>query len=309
MYHQTDMFRFSLGQIRSVIFSLLLIAMLMPLSVFAQSSSDVNQQLNSISRQLRALQEIVLQQTGQTPDREGGYSVDGSLLADMEVRLGAIDREFRLLTGSVEEMGYRQRQLETKFENFKADIELRFQDLGGATYETAQDNQQSSIVDEIADEGEAPVLVAEQNGDVAVDTLEPIVETESPVTLTTATPEESYELAFGFLRRGDYQGAENAFIDFLELYSEHELAGNAQYWLAETYYARRDYINAAANFLEGYQKYNDGAKATDSLLKLGMSLAAMDQVEEACLAFSDIAIRHADASENLLNSAKRANNC
>ena len=55
-------------------------------------------------------------------------------------------------------------------------------------------------------------------------------------------------------------------------YPNDPLAGNAQYWLGETYYVRKDYKNAAAAFAEGYQKYPKGPKAADDLLKLGMSL-------------------------------------
>ena len=43
--------------------------------------------------------------------------------------------------------------------------------------------------------------------------------------------------------------------------SEHELAGSAQYWYAETFRIRQLYTDAASAYLEGYQKYPKGIKA------------------------------------------------
>ena len=52
--------------------------------------------------------------------------------------------------------------------------------------------------------------------------------------------------------------------------SEHDLAGNAQYWYAETFRIRQLYTDAASAYLEGYQKYPKGEKAPINLLKLGV---------------------------------------
>ena len=53
---------------------------------------------------------------------------------------------------------------------------------------------------------------------------------------------------------------------------DHKLAGNAQYWYAETFRIRQLYTDAASAYLEGYQKYPKGSKAPINLLKLGVSM-------------------------------------
>lgn len=284
----------------------------MPTVSLAQSSADVrriDQNITSIARQLRALQETVLKHmeanepTGTAPVSqvagETASKGDSTILADIEVRLGALDREFRTLTGRIEEMDYRQRQLENQFANLKADTELRFQDLsaGAAVAPTGG----KSVSDQTESTNNAPAQLIEK----PKKTVEAVVEKQR-------SPTEAYEQAFGFLRRGDFKGAEGEFKSFLVKNPDHELAGNAQYWLGESYYARRDYTNAAAMFLTGYQKYRSGSKANDSLLKLGMSLASMGQKEEACIVFKDLRIQHSDAQKTILESAKREaerNNC
>ncbi|MBL8642785.1 MAG: tetratricopeptide repeat protein, partial [Rhodospirillaceae bacterium] len=65
-----------------------------------------------------------------------------------------------------------------------------------------------------------------------------------PVKLPEGTPKAQYDYAFDFLKRQDYASAETAFREFLKRAPKDPLAGNAQYWLGETYYVRGDYQKA-----------------------------------------------------------------
>ena len=120
-----------------------------------------------------------------------------------------------------------------------------------------------------------------------------------------APPEAMYNYAFGLLEVQDYGKAEEAFRAFLAKNPNHPLSGNAQYWLAETYYARRDLERAAAAFAEGYQKYPTGAKAADNLLKLGVTLAQLGRTKDACITFAEMEKQFANAPANLLRYAER----
>ena len=73
--------------------------------------------------------------------------------------------------------------------------------------------------------------------------------------LPEESPEKQYEFATSFLKVGDYSTAERAFREFVQTNPEHNLAGNAQYWYAETFRIRQLYTDAASAYLEGYQKY------------------------------------------------------
>jgi tol-pal system protein YbgF len=89
------------------------------------------------------------------------------------------------------------------------------------------------------------------------------------------------------------------------------LAGNAQYWLGETHYVRRQYKQAAQAFLSGYTTYSKSKKAPDSLLKLGMTLTAMGEKKTGCDAFAELGARFPDAPQAVAKRAdierKRAN--
>ena len=81
----------------------------------------------------------------------------------------------------------------------------------------------------------------------------------------------------------------------IEKYPDHELAGNAFYWLGETFYVRDDYEQAAVAFARGYKNFPAGSKAPDNLLKLGISFRGMNQNAEACHTFAKLKLDHSDA--------------
>ena len=107
-----------------------------------------------------------------------------------------------------------------------------------------------------------------------------------------APPQQLYEQAYGYLLQKDYASAQAGFEDFLQRHSGHQLAGNAQYWLGETFYVRGQYRPAAAAFLKGYQSYARNPKAPESLLKLAMSLQRLGQKDAACSSFNELATKY-----------------
>jgi len=110
----------------------------------------------------------------------------------------------------------------------------------------------------------------------------------SPGVLPPGSASEQYNFAFGLLKQADYPAAEAALKNFLRQHPDDGLAGSAQYWLGETYYARGNYAEAATAFAEGYKRYPKGSKASEDLLKLAMSLAHANQKQNACTALAHL---------------------
>lgn len=122
--------------------------------------------------------------------------------------------------------------------------------------------------------------------------------------LPPGSPEDRYNYARGFLMRRDFEGAEQALRAFVDTYPENGLAGNAQYWLGETFYVRNDFGTAARTFADGFQRYPDSSKAPDNLLKLGMSLAALERTEDACITLQKLANEYPKAAANIKRRAE-----
>jgi len=112
--------------------------------------------------------------------------------------------------------------------------------------------------------------------------------TEQPEAAVEVSVQDQYKVAFNLTRQARYQEAEIAFKAFLDVHGDDPLAANANYWLGETYYVRKDFMQAAQVFFQAYQKFPKGAKAPDSLLKLGMSMAGMEKTSEACATFGKL---------------------
>ncbi|MCA3574490.1 MAG: tol-pal system protein YbgF [Aestuariivirga sp.] len=126
---------------------------------------------------------------------------------------------------------------------------------------------------------------------------------------TGESPEALYERSNESLLRRQFAEAEAGFSDFLQKYPDHGLAGAAQYWLGETFYAQGDFRRAAASFLQGYKKYPKSRRAPDSLLKLGISLNRLGQSDQACAAYAAVSAEYpkaVDARKRAQAEAKRA---
>lgn len=120
------------------------------------------------------------------------------------------------------------------------------------------------------------------------------------------TPDAQFNYAFSLLRRDDYQGAEEAFRAFLAANPNHRAAPNAKYWLGKTYFAEKNYTEAARVLLDGYKQFADSDKGPDMVLTLGLSLHEMNQNEQACATFDELKRRYPKASPAIKQKAQAA---
>lgn len=249
----------------------------------------------------------------------GGAPAASSMIADpssnalirLDDRLTLMERQLAELTGRVEETGYRLEQLRARLDKQVADNEFRFSQLegggkpvGGATAGREEREGPPPVV--LRPPGQGGQAAAQQQAAAAS-----AVPRGGPV-LPEGSPMDRYNFAIGLLARQDYPAAEAAFREFVSSHPSDRLAGNAQYWLGETYYVRNDMTKAAQTFLEGVKKYPDGAKSADTMLKLGMSLTAINQKTEACGVFGEMKNRFPNLSRDTatgLAAARERANC
>lgn len=328
---------------------LLVLAAALPTAASAQQ--DVSSLLNRIARLERELADLQrsVYAGGQPPS--GGAQVSGaqatqltqpdgsggSPLARIEVRLQQIEAELRQVTGRVEELGFQVQNVSDRMDRLQTDTDIRFRELTGQPAATAGQASGAQGVttaprpELAAPAGPAPAgdsqpgtLGTLSGSDLAtLQNAPPAPSAGAAASATPAgdqtallpadgTPEEQYEAAFSHLTKHDLPSAEAAFIAFLQAHPDDPLAGNAQYWLGETYYARDRFEDAAVAFLEGYQTYPDSPKAADNLLKLGMSLARIGRREEACTTFAKLSQDFPNAGTNIkrrLVTEVKAQNC
>jgi tol-pal system protein YbgF len=88
-----------------------------------------------------------------------------------------------------------------------------------------------------------------------------------------------YRKAYEALQSGKHDEAARGFKDFLRTYPASDLADNSQYWLGECYYDRKDYTQAVREFRRVIERYPNGNKVPDALLKVGFSYLALGSAE------------------------------
>lgn len=126
----------------------------------------------------------------------------------------------------------------------------------------------------------------------------------NPAESDDGSSKELYETAYGYLLQRDYGAAESAFEDFLRRHPNDPLAGNAQYWLGESFFVRGQYRSAAGAFLKGYQTYGKSQKAPESLWKLAMSLQRLGQKDAACSSYNELVTKFPSAPSHVKTSAQ-----
>jgi tol-pal system protein YbgF len=298
---------------------LVLIALAAPVCVLPASAQDYQtreliERLNRLERDLGEVQrqfykgDVPSPSTG-APSSSGG-GLTSTQAADLSVRINQLETELRTVTGSVEKVDFEISRVRTRLDKLVADVDFRLtaierqlaagnkmtqQPPGGSAASAGQGGQAAALAPATTaspQAGTLGTLPADSSGRAAVAVPESILP-------AGGTEEEHYDVAFQLIRQGDYGDAERAFREFLAIHGDSKLAGNAQYWLAESFYVRGKYDQAARGFLEGYQKYKGHDKALGSLLKLGMSLVKLEQRKEACATFDQLTAEFPNAADHI----------
>ena len=257
---------------------------------------------------------------------------------DVSVRINQLEEEVRRLNGRVEELSFQLLRTQEDMRKQLEDNEFRFQqlegggagaagtsvneqrgDAGSAMPEQPSDSQQAATGDDIGrllEDGElATGALDTTNLQTGVPGLGDSASSGGSSTVAAITPGgqgETYDLAYNYLLAGDYQLAEQAFRQYAQTYPTAEDAPDARYWLGESLYQQQKFADAAEVFLEAQKSAPENGKAPEMMLKLGMSLAKLDNRETACITYKEVAKRYPQMSSNVrkkLASEEKSANC
>ena len=118
-------------------------------------------------------------------------------------------------------------------------------------------------------------------------------------------PREDFDLAFSFLKQGEYETAQTSFEAFIQKYPKDRLVPDAVFYLGESFFQRGRHREAAEQFLKVATDYSKSARAPDGLVRLGMSLNAIGAKEQACATFGEVSRKYPNASVTVRASVDR----
>lgn len=252
------------------------------------NSEPVMNEIAAIRQELEILQRQVYR------EQNDGISNPRSA-ADIAVKIGEFDEKLRRLSGQVDEANYKIRQLENKIELINKDVDVRIKMIEGKPVS----GNGGAVSASAAEKFKAPVAV----GAPQAVTGDSIAKGDDLAPVKTKGIQQIYDEGLEAVKISDYAVAEQRFNEILKKAPDDKLAGNAQYWLGEVFYGQKNYQKAAVAFAKVIEKYKDGPKGPDSLLKLGMSMQNLKKNTEACQAFKSMKTEFPKAEKAVLDRA------
>ncbi|MBO6717565.1 MAG: tol-pal system protein YbgF [Rhizobiaceae bacterium] len=251
-------------------------------------------------------------------------------------RVMQLEEQIRQLNGLVEELNFQVLQMQDQLRRMQEDNEFRFQEIekrvgvGGGGEATTMEKTDNTQVEEIIEDGSTETastttgepprnlgnITFDKDGNVlrseTADSGLPGVETGRIATdntqvaalPSTSDPDELYRTAYEFVLSGDYQTAEAGFREHIDRFPQDARAADAHFWLGEALLGQEKYRDAAQVFLGASRDYPQARKAPEMMLKLGVSLAALDQRDVACATLAEVAKRYPQASTAVLERTK-----
>jgi len=194
-------------------------------------------------------------------------------VADLEVRLIRIERilenqsliqlssevqklrsENQALRGELDKLRYDSTNSDSRQRELYVDLDRRLQSVEAAPHAVAAPPPVAV----------APPVAAASNAPPPARTTAP-----PPPARPAGSDQQNYQAAFDLIQARKYDDAGRAFREFLVAFPQSPLADNAQYWLAETYYVRRQFKDALPEFVKVTTQYPQSAKMPDAMLKIG----------------------------------------
>ena len=226
---------------------------------------------------------------------------DSQSLLKLFEEVESLGAEVRELRGQLEVQSHTIDQLQERLRESYLDVDQRLQRVESAPpLQTAGAQQQPAVP--------APAAPSPPAAPAPAVPQPPSQASTPPATgQAPAAPPESegidpfeeqqaYTSAFNLLKSGRYEDAAAALRQFIAAYPAGSYAGNAQYWLGETYYVTRKFDLAMQEFQRLASGYPNSTKLPGALLKIGYIHHELGNKAEAERVLSDLRARYQDSA-------------
>jgi len=112
------------------------------------------------------------------------------------------------------------------------------------------------------------------------DTAPPGTAPAGPSAAQVPSADVLYSSALRDFIGGKYDLARQEFLDYLKHYGRTQLAGNAQFYIADTYYQQKDFRRAVSEYDKVFNQYPNSYKIAASHLKKGYALLELNEREK-----------------------------
>jgi tol-pal system protein YbgF len=226
-------------------------------------------------------------------------------LGPMMRRVDELETSVTRLTGQMEELGHTIDQLAQQTERMQKDLEFQASRQANAQL-AAPPPTDDQLASSVAPETDAPGLPGAAPAPSTPGVLGQIPAGSTlPTPAPAPDPKRDFDSAMNLLSRAQYDDASQEFRKFAETHPADERASAALYWTGDiAYSAKKDYATAARDFAELLKRYPTAPRAPDSMLKLGLSLFELGQMNEGCAALAALPAKYPQASPAIATRAR-----
>ncbi|MBK8229873.1 MAG: tol-pal system protein YbgF [Candidatus Eisenbacteria bacterium] len=128
--------------------------------------------------------------------------------------------------------------------------------------------------------------------------------TVAPGDSPEAEAKRIYDQAYLDNSKSNYSLSVIGFREYLRRVPEGDLSDNAQYWIAEAFYAQRDFGQAVQEFMKVLQTYPKGDKVPGALLKIGYSHLQQGDKNAARRYLNQVIDEYPNSDESTLAKSK-----
>jgi len=231
--------------------------------LYAQSDAN-RKDIESLKKEFSALREE-MQRNLSTLQKE-----NQNLRADLSLRIETLQSEVRVLTSGIEEYKDVAKKPSKELDRMREDVIYRTKILEEKSKSLEDQNrvqeERTKTIDDRLKGLESKIDQLAKQADLDRSSL--AQEKESLETKTASTSAARlYKYAYETFQKGDLDGARRKFEAFLKQYPNTELSDNAQFWIGETYYQKKDYEKAILEYEKVAVKYPEGDKVSSALYK------------------------------------------
>jgi len=193
------------------------------------------------------------------------------LKTDLSLRLENIQSEMQSLSTDIEEYKELLKRPSKDMDRIKDDMEDRLKLL-----EERRKNQEEKIR-ELEDRLKAsePKTTGPSSKPMEPEKSASAKEIPAEPKGSSAGMGDLYKDAYETFHKGDLEGARRKFEAFLKQYPNTELSDNAQFWIGETYYLRKDYEKAILEYEKAIVKYPEGDKIPAAMFKQALAFSEL----------------------------------
>ena len=284
--------------------------------VYGDETELILQQIELLQKDIKTLEKAVYSEDLKTNTTGSSLSnINSDVLTRHLLKLSELEDQFTNLTNSFEEINFKLDKLSNRITKIQKDNQLRFQDIevGNPDTKKLPGSSEPQDLGGISDSDIAAIEQVQETQSIeSIGTVTTEKTTRVEKILPEKSAEEQYQFAISFIKVGDYETAELALREFVDINPKHKLAGNAQYWYGETFRVRQLYQDAATAYLDGYQKYPKSKKAPINLLKLGVMMVQIGEKEQGCSMILGVKTQYPKANQSVIQKAeyeKKKFNC